>query len=400
MLIGKFPGDISGVDLPALTNPAVAEDMASGKQGIGQDGGVVTGTLPSLADTQMELDDVVQEGTDLCLSGASAQDGILRSGDIVTIKKPLAHLGNAAATDVASGKTFTGAAGIAIAGTLPEKTADSEAVVLSTESAQIVAKTQISLANNFIKLSSPNRIGDMVLRSGAPVQILALPTAFGDATAADVAAGKTFTSAAGLKAVGTSTAVETGDATAAAEDIANGKTAWVNGVKVTGAHTCPTLQGMTADANAQAADIASGKTAYVNGSKVTGTGTMAPTRTLISASGTGSTYRNFAYNYETQPFDWVYIKTLSGHEFIIPAMLLYISHFGSSNSLTVSLPYKARSSGNPYYTIDVTLYILSDSGNKSVYITWGSGYSFSTCFQTICMYSGKALTASQQSVVW
>lgn len=129
MLIGKFPGDISGADLPTLTNPAGAGDIASGKQAIGQDGIVVTGTLP-------------------------------------------------------------------------EKTADSAAVVLSTESAQLVAKTQISLANNFIKLSCPNRSGDMVLRSGAPVQILALPAAFGDATAADVTAGKTFTSAAGLKVRG------------------------------------------------------------------------------------------------------------------------------------------------------------------------------------------------------
>lgn len=207
-MAAAIAGIEAGADLPTLTNPAGAGDMASGKQSIGQDGVVVTGTLPSLADTQMELDDVVQEGTDLCLSGAAAQDGILRSGDIITVKKPLAYLGNAAATDVASGKTFTGAAGIAIAGTLPEKTADSAAVVLSTESAQLVAKTQISLANNFIKLSCPNRSVDMVLRSGAPVQILALPAAFGNATAADVAAGKTFTSAAGFKVTGTGAMAE------------------------------------------------------------------------------------------------------------------------------------------------------------------------------------------------
>lgn len=208
MLTSRFPGEVSGADLPTLDNPAGAGDITAGKQAIRQDGGVVTGSLPNLADMQMELDDAVQDGTDLCLSGAAAQDGILRSGDIVTIKKPLAHLGGAAAKDVASGKTFTGAAGIAIAGTLPEKTAGSAAVVLSTESAQLVAKTQISLANNFIKLSCPNRSVDMVLRSGAPVQILALPAAFGDATAADVAAGKTFTSSAGVKVTGTGTIAE------------------------------------------------------------------------------------------------------------------------------------------------------------------------------------------------
>lgn len=212
-MAAAIAGIEAGTDLPTLTNPAGAGDMAAGKQAIGQDGGVVTGSLPSLADMQMELDDIAQEGTDLCLSGAAAQDGILRSGDIVTIKKPLAHLGGAAAKDVAAGKTFTSAAGIAIAGTLPEKTEGSAAVVLSTESAQLVAKTQISLANNFIKLSCPNRSGDMVLRSGAPVQILAFSAAFGDATAADVAAGKTFTSSAGLNVSGTGRMAEITTAT-------------------------------------------------------------------------------------------------------------------------------------------------------------------------------------------
>lgn len=180
MLTSRFPGEVSGADLPTLTNPAGAGDIAAGKQAIRQDGGVVTGSLPSLADMQMGLDDAVQDGTDLCLSGAAAQDGILRSGDIVMIKKPLAHLGNAEAMDVAAGKTFTSSAGIAIDGTLP------------------------SIASSITYLNCG--------------QSHTIPAGRHSGTG-KVQANSLYSQTKG---------------TAAAKDIASGKTAWVNGVKVTG----------------------------------------------------------------------------------------------------------------------------------------------------------------------
>ena len=76
---------------------------------------------------------------------------------------------------------------------------------------------------------------DEIMRVRSYIQLGAYATLFGDATAADVAKGKTMTSTAGLKVVGTNTNdADTSDATATADDIAKGKTAYVQGAKVTG----------------------------------------------------------------------------------------------------------------------------------------------------------------------
>jgi hypothetical protein len=119
-----------GAELPTLTNPGTASDLAQGKQLIGADGSVVEGgvvehTLESgdlyksvnRSDWTSEFDP--EEGN-YCLYRKTEfeNDAIVRSGSYVNEYVWGSELGNATAADVVAGKTFTSAAGLLVEGTL------------------------------------------------------------------------------------------------------------------------------------------------------------------------------------------------------------------------------------------------------------------------------------------
>lgn len=172
----------------------------------------------------------------------------------------------AVATDIASGKTAY-VDGTKITGSLPSGISFD---VSSSHSGipSYTAGTGLSLP--FIYVSDkPTK--KSIVNTDTNVSIKVVAGAFGDATASDVISGKTFTSSSGLKITGTyvpSSSLDTSDATATASSILSGKTAYVNGSKITG--TC-TYDATTSDATATAASILSGKTAYIKGNKITGT---------------------------------------------------------------------------------------------------------------------------------
>ena len=109
----------------------------------------------------------------------------------------------------------------------------------TTNGADNVSVTTIQ-SKKYLEIKSPTITDPVAFLAKSKVSCGTLLSNLGDATAADVAEGKTFTSAAGLKVTGThvcSGGIDTSDATATADDIAKDKTAYVNGEKVTGTVT-------------------------------------------------------------------------------------------------------------------------------------------------------------------
>jgi hypothetical protein len=288
-MAAAIAGIEAGADLPTLTNPAGAGDIAAGKQAIRQDGGVVTGSVPTPNSVTLE-------------------DGTVEAG--------------------------------------------------------------VSIGGGGVFLATGTMATDNLLRAGKTVQVSVAASEFGNAEAADVAAGKTFTSAAGLEAVGTSTAVETGDATAAAGEILSGKTAYVNGQKVTGSMpnqgaknqalncgssypipagyhngsgvvTTHSLASQT-EGTATAADIASGKTAWVNGERVTGAATLSGLTSIVDYSS------ELKFNQEIDvPFSedgLLYIKTLSGEQVVLPMLTIYTNNYSGNRSLDLEIIYTGTTS--------------------------------------------------------
>ena len=138
----------------------------------------------------------------------------------------------ATAKDIAKGKTAY-VQGQKITGKLYEYTKGKTKNYFTTGSENVTFERDSN--RDLINITIPWMGNDEIMRIDSYIKLGADATLFGDATAADVISGKTMTSAAGLKVVGTNTNdAVTSDATATADDIAKGKTAYVQGQKITG----------------------------------------------------------------------------------------------------------------------------------------------------------------------
>lgn len=133
---------------------------------------------------------------------------------------------NAQATDIASGKT---------AYVKGEKVDGNVSTVSLGEETDIGTVTPRYNSSSKAVDFSTTRSTDVLLRPGSITKGKITGTALGDATQMDVMSGKTFTSENGLKLSGmASPGTDVSDATATASDIAQSKTAYGPGGKITG----------------------------------------------------------------------------------------------------------------------------------------------------------------------
>lgn len=116
----------TGVELPALDNQANAADMVLGKSLYDSDGNLVTGNVIEIAEgsllTGINLSELYFINNRIRVTGIadinSRYDGaLLRNGSQPRIFVLAEEFGDAAASDVAKGKTFTSANGLLVEGT-------------------------------------------------------------------------------------------------------------------------------------------------------------------------------------------------------------------------------------------------------------------------------------------
>ena len=308
---------------------ATANDIANGETAY-VNGEKITGAMPYLAATVADSAASTSDSK-LRLAKTADENAMVYNGYKYMLEYPLASLGDATAADVAEGKTFTSIEGLKIAGThvcsggsggitpsgtieitsngthdvtyyasanvnVPTEggidTSDATATaedILQGETAyvngeKITGNVTFYLSKTFNhgeddttisfnesgnkithRINTPERFA---LLGGSSSRInLNVPTStYGDATSDDVISGKTFTSAAGLKVKGShvcSGGLDTSDATASASHILSGKTAYVNGSKVTGTISSQSAQTITPGTSDKT--IASGK--YLSGTQ-------------------------------------------------------------------------------------------------------------------------------------
>ena len=331
----------SGIDTSDAT--ATADQLLNGAIAYGVNGERITGTL-SYSPSASGGNGTIYTATETTASGDYIKSTCTvksskahLSGSTISMQTSLSDLGDATAADVASGKTFTSSNGLQVAGTISTYTgmnhpADSVNEINYTDGTKEIRFTRTSPAVR------------QIFEANSSIKLYTASSNFGDATVADVLSGKTFTSSAGLNATGSIPSKTAATYTPGTSDqtIASGQ--YLSGVQTikgdanlvaenikSGVPIFGVEGSYTSDATATAEYIVKGKTAYVNGSKITGSIEKVVSKQV---SGDGSSFTsddNFIYS-SFVPSSRMYIET-TGFTMNLP---LTTSNFGDATAADVA----------------------------------------------------------------
>ncbi len=221
-----------------LTQDTVTPDkLVSGVTAHDKSGKQITGTMEELAGlayTGVGISPGNQNNFLIPAANSGDTGYVKGEGEqTVDVFVPRGIFGAATADQVLKGKTFSSFEGIAQTGTyVPLDTSDATVTAgdmarnviaygkdgkvtgtLSSVASVFADATSMSQIGNAIEIDAQTTLAKRILKQNPLISIIATPSQFGNATAADVAAGKTFTSAAGLKVVGTAAGSSAADVT-------------------------------------------------------------------------------------------------------------------------------------------------------------------------------------------
>ena len=331
----------SGIDTSDAT--ATADQLLNGAIAYGVNGERITGTL-SYSPSASGGNGTIYTATETTASGDYINSTCTvksskahLSGSTISMKTSMSEFGDATAADVAAGKTFTSSNGLQVAGTISTYTGMNH----PADSVNEINYTDGTKEIRFTKTSPAVR---QIFEANSSIKLYTASSNFGDATVADVLIGKTFTSSAGLKVTGSisSKASATYTPGTADQTIASGQ--YLSGTQTikgdanlvaenikSGVPIFGVEGSYTSDATATAEYIVKGKTAYVNGSKITGSIEKVVSKQV---SGDGSSFTsddNFIYS-SFVPSSRMYIET-TGFTMNLP---LTTSNFGDATSADVT----------------------------------------------------------------
>lgn len=171
---------------------ATADNIEEGKTAY-VNGEKVTGTLPILMDPIRSYIGAGTQDDEFISYWLNEEKTIIDNPTAVGVSVPLTEFGDATPSDVVTGKTFTSQNGLKKTGTIQQIP---DGYGFEQDNPSI-------LADGYFYLNSPYFSERVFVEKGEHMWLRTPATKFGDATASDVASGKTFTSENGLKVTGT-----------------------------------------------------------------------------------------------------------------------------------------------------------------------------------------------------